>query len=198
MDSKGHTLFQDDRALLDKYRHSGDIGVLGDLYKRYMPLVYGVCMKYLNDREESKDAVMEIFEKLVVELAAKEVDNFRPWLYVVAKNHCLMKMRKTRSRDKSEKRYMDESLIFMESEAFAHPLDEPVPEMDKLLKECIGKLKNEQKDCIHLFYFEELSYREIAEKLGLEIKKVKSFIQNGKRNLKNCIEEESEKEKRTY
>ncbi|NPA35512.1 MAG: sigma-70 family RNA polymerase sigma factor [Chlorobi bacterium] len=185
----GHKNHTNDELLVDKYRNTGNISVLGVLYERYMPLVYGVCLKYLKNRDEAKDAVIEIFEKLVIELATKDIEKFRPWLYVVAKNHCLMKLRKMRNEHSMEKIYINDAIVFMESEEEMHPLDESGPDMNELLKECIEKLKDEQKNCIQLFYLEHKSYLTIAELLGLEVKKVKSFIQNGKRNLKNCIEE---------
>jgi len=179
---------RDDKSLVNHYRESGDIDVLGVLCKRYMVLVYGVCLKYLKDRERAKDAVMDIFEKLTVELQVKEVDNFRPWLYVVAKNHCLMALRSMKVDTRNEEKYQNELSFFMESESFVHPVDEPDADLNRALKDCIERLKVEQKQCVELFYFENKCYKEIAGELNLEIKKVKSFIQNGKRNLKNCFE----------
>jgi len=179
---------RDDKSLVNHYRESGDIDVLGVLYKRYMVLVYGVCLKYLKDRERAKDAVMDIFEKLTVELQVKEVDSFRPWLYVVAKNHCLMALRSMKVDTRNEEKYQNELSFFMESESFVHPVDEPDADLNRALKDCIERLKVEQKQCVELFYFENKCYKEIAGELNLEIKKVKSFIQNGKRNLKNCLE----------
>ena len=184
---------KDDKSLVNHYRESGDVDVLGVLYKRYMVLVYGVCLKYLKDRERAKDAVMDIFEKLVVELQVKEIDKFRPWLYVVAKNHCLMTLRSMKVDARHEEKYQNEISFFMESESVMHPVDEPGANLSKALKDCINRLKMEQKQCIELFYFESRCYKEIAGELNLEIKKVKSFIQNGKRNLKLCIESSNEK-----
>ena len=156
----------------------------GELYARYMHLVYGVCLKYFKEREKSKDAVIQIFEKLVI-----EIRNFKSWLYVVAKNHCLMEIRKTEPGKIISIGDENEMASFMENEAELHPVDREPDEMDKqALNDCIEKLKNEQKSCIRLFYFENKSYREICTTLNLEEKKVKSYIQNGKRNLKICLE----------
>ena len=55
------------------------------------------------------------------------------------------------------------------------------------LKEGIGELKDEQRECIELFYLKECSYAEVASMTGFSLKEVKSHIQNGKRNLKNYI-----------
>ncbi len=185
---------KNDENLIQQYKESGDIDVLGILYNRYMVLVYGVCLKYLKDRERAKDAVMDIFEKLVVELQKRDVDNFKLWLYVVAKNHCLMSLRSKKLENLHEKKYQEETTLFMESESFVHPIDESDGNLNDTLKNCIDRLKKEQKYCIKLFYFDGKCYEEIAEELGVEINRVKSFIQNGKRNLKNCMEEANEQQ----
>jgi len=179
---------ENDEELLRRFREGGDIGDLGQLYERYMHLVYGVCLKYLEEREQAKDEVMNIFEKLVTAVPGQEILNFRTWLYVVTKNHCLMLLR---SR-KSESVHMDAMLcdptFFMEKEAVMHPVENDEGIDMKRLEECMAKLKDEQKRCIELFYYEGCGYREIAERLGIEEGKVKSFIQNGKRNLRICME----------
>ncbi len=183
----------DEDLLADYLRHS-DMEVLGELYSRYMPLVYGVCLKYFKDREKAKDAVIQIFEKLVIEIGKHEIRNFKSWLFVVAKNHCLMELRKTKT-GKIISIDENETAGIMENEFELHPIDrEPEEQNEKALKDCIERLKNEQKSCIQLFYFENKSYREICSELNLEEKKVKSFIQNGKRNLKICLESKNENE----
>jgi RNA polymerase sigma-70 factor (ECF subfamily) len=157
-----------------------------------MHLVYGVSLKYLEDREEAKDAVMQIFEKLVRDLPEQEVRNFKSWLYVLTKNHCLMQIRSQKSAAGRMEKYKIEQ-EFMESEPVLHPIDKEEPSVEDALKKCIGQLKNEQKQCIELFYYEKLCYQEIAEKLHMNEKKVKSFLQNGKRNLKICLERKNGK-----
>src|SRR5690606_5541736 len=79
-----------------EYKNSGDLQVLGKLYKNYMPLVYGVCLKYFKHPEESQDAVMQIFEQLIDKLKNHEVKNFKSWLYVLTRNFCLMELRKSK------------------------------------------------------------------------------------------------------
>jgi len=180
-----------DITLLESYRRTGDTEVLGELYRPYMPLVYGVCLKYLKDRDRSQDAVMDIFESLVSKLREQEVANFKSWLHVVTRNHCLMILRSA-----AYKREMENMPVsVMEFTLPAHHENGRMPEGDlRALKRCIEKLKNEQKECVSMFYLEELSYREITERTRFDLKKVKSHIQNGKRNLKNCMEEHRERE----
>lgn len=176
-----------DEELLRQFQRSGSLDTLGQLYSRYMHLVYGVSLKYLEDRDEAKDVVMQIFEKLVLDLPGQEVRNFKSWLYVLTKNHCLMQIRSHKSAAGRMEKYKIEQ-EFMESEQALHPLDKEEPSVEDALKRCMEQLKNEQKQCIELFYYEKRCYQEIAEKLQISEKKVKSYLQNGKRNLKICLE----------
>ncbi len=179
-----------EQTLLDRYRKTGDTAILGKLYSDYMHLVYGVCLKYLKDREKSQDAVMDIFESLVEKLRQQEVANFKSWLYVVARNHCLMILRSAAYKKEME----NKSVSDMEFALPVHHVNGRMEDEDMAaLKKCIEKLKNEQKECVSMFYLEELSYREITERTRFDLKKVKSHIQNGKRNIKICIENDREK-----
>jgi RNA polymerase sigma-70 factor (ECF subfamily) len=174
--------------LLKEYANTSDLEVLGRLYSAYMPLVFGVCLKYLKDREESKDAVMQIFEKLITDIPKQKIENFRNWLHVVTKNYCLMKLRSQKSHDEHLNEWMSDSVFFMENVNELHPIDRDEADIDKALDQCIEKLKDEQKECIHQFYFENKCYNEIAGNLNMNEKKVKSHLQNAKRNLKLCLE----------
>jgi len=173
-----------DSELLNHYKKDGELSYLGELYTRYQSLVYGVCLKYLKDRDESKDAVMQLFEKLIQTLRTHEVDNFKSWLYVTTRNHCLMQIRSRKGKFTHEF-----SSEIMENQLLLHPEDEPELEGNLTkLEKCIETLINEQKQCIQLFFLQEKCYREIAQFTGFDLNQVKSFIQNGKRNLKICME----------
>ncbi len=178
----------DEQGLLTDYRKTGNIELLGKLYEQYMPLVFGLCLKYLKDEEKSKDAVMQIFEDLVKKLRVHEVNNFKSWLYSVARNYCLMEIRSSSKHDIIS---IDEN--FMESGAFLHLTMEDVPEEKfKVMEKCIESLPSGQREVINLFYLEQKCYKEVSEITGFDLNKVKSYIQNGKRNLRNCIEKNSE------
>ena len=153
-----------------------------------MPLVFGLCLKYFKDEEQSKDAVMQIFEELVKKLKIHKVSNFKSWLYTLARNHCLMNIR---SSSKHEFVQIEEN--FMENDAFVHlDIDETRENKLHTMEKCIDKLPPEQKDTISLFYLEQKCYKEVSDITGYDLNKVKSYIQNGKRNLKICIEKNSE------
>jgi RNA polymerase sigma-70 factor (ECF subfamily) len=182
-----------DEELLAEFKSTGDLEVLGELYSRYLHLVNGVCLKYLKEREESKDAVMQIFEKLMIEIPRHNIENFRSWLHVVTKNYCLMQLRSVRSEKEKFAEWSNDSEFFMETDTDLHPLDEDgdLKKVDSALEDCIERLKEEQRKCIRQFYFENRCYNEIAVNLGINEKKVKSHLQNGKRNLKICLEEKN-------
>lgn len=183
----GKTEFNE-QELLTEYRDTGNLEILGIIYERYMPLVFGLCLKYFKDEEQSKDAVMQIFEELVKKLKIHKVSNFKSWLYTLARNHCLMNIR---SSSKHEFVQIEEN--FMENYAFVHlDIDETRENKLHIMEKCIDKLPPEQKDTISLFYLEQKCYKEVSDITGYDLNKVKSYIQNGKRNLKICIEKSSE------
>ena len=173
-----------DKELVEQYKTSGDLKVLGDLYQRYMELVYGVCMKYLQDSEKGKDSVMQIFEELVLKLKKHEVENFKSWLYQLAKNHCLMQLRTPRNLKTVE---IPESLMQSEENVHLNGVFEKEESLKKL-EYCLGTLTEEQRNVVKLFYLEGKCYNEIVELTGMEWNQVRSFIQNGRRNLKICME----------
>jgi RNA polymerase sigma factor (sigma-70 family) len=177
-----------DEDLLNAYRITGDQQALAALYLRYTELVYGTAMKYLKDAEQAKDTVMNIYQELVTKLPGHSVDNFKSWLYVVVKNHCLMLLRKGKKAVTVEFQPN-----FVQSEDFSH-LD-TVLEKEKnlqLLEACIEGLSDEQKRIIRLFYMEEKCYNEITARTGLDWNKVRSLVQNGRRNLKICMEKNND------
>jgi RNA polymerase sigma factor (sigma-70 family) len=172
-----------DQELVQQYKNSGSMDVLGKLYGQYMDLIYGVCLKYFKNADDAKDAVVNIFEELVVKVKKYEIDNFRPWLYQLAKNHCLMKLR-------SEKRMpqnVDVDIMHLQENVHLEDVMQKEANLSTM-EDCIKTLPAEQKQTIELFYLQEKCYKEIADTTALDINKVRSFIQNGRRNLKICME----------
>jgi len=176
----------DDIKLLTGYRERSDLAILGNLYEKYMSMVYGVCLKYLKDEELAKDAVMGIFEELISKAKQHDIKQFRSWLYVLSRNYCLMQLR---AGKKMELISLDD---FMEFSPVLHPEEENREAAMKSLERCMDKLSPEQKQSIDLFYLNEKCYKEIADITGFSLNEVKSYIQNGKRNLKICLEKNSE------
>ncbi|MBC7914178.1 MAG: sigma-70 family RNA polymerase sigma factor [Pyrinomonadaceae bacterium] len=172
--------------MLLMYRKTGDLEVLGKLYEKFMPLVYGLCLKYLKNEEQSKDAVMQIFEQLITKLKVHEVSNFKSWLYTLSRNHCLMYLR---SANKHE--FVSIEDYGVEKPIFLHPDNDETNEfqLDSMSK-CLTTLPQEQRISIDLFYLQQKCYKEVVEITGFDINKVKSYIQNGKRNLKICMEKQ--------
>jgi len=175
----------DDSELLSSYRETGDLAVLGRLFEKQMQLVYGVCLKYLQDEELAKDAVMGIFEELIGKAKQHDIKQFSSWLYVVSRNYCLMQLR---SGKKAEMISLDELVEFS---PFLHHTDENRETVMQALEYCMEKLPENQRQSIDLFYLKEKCYKEIADVTGFSLNEVKSYIQNGKRNLKICMEKNS-------
>jgi len=173
-----------DKELVASYKQSGDLAVLGGLYQRYMELVYGVCLKYFKETETAKDAVMQIFEELVSKLKKHEVENFKGWLHQLAKNHCLMQLRTPKNLKTVE---FKTELVQTEENVHLNGVFEKEENLKKL-DYCLGTLTDDQKKAVSLFYLEGKCYNEIAEITGQDWNQVRSFIQNGRRNLKLCME----------
>ncbi len=174
----------EDKELLEKFYSDKNTSWLGLLLQRYTMLLLGVCMKYMKNEEEAKDAVQQIFLKAIVELHKYRVDYFKSWLYMVAKNYCLMKLRNDHGKS---------SIEF--TEAHANRKHDDYSKSDLLEKErlltivenSIPELNAEQQQCVTLFYLQKKSYQQIVEITGYSLLQVKSFIQNGKRNLKQIV-----------
>lgn len=175
---------QTDEELIALYKKTEDLEIVGILYDRYTALTFGVCLKYLKDREESRDAVMQIFEKLIASLKTHEINVFKGWLYVTARNHCLMQLRARKGKN-----FEELSPFLVETGSNGHH-EQGVEIEDNLnrLEKCMNSLVAEQQQCVRLFYLQQKCYKEITEATGYDLKKVKSHIQNGKRNLKICME----------
>lgn len=173
-----------DQELLIHYKNTGELAHVGELFARYQSLMYGVCLKYFRDRDDAKDAMIQLFEKLVGILKTREVENFKSWLYVTTRNHCLMQIRA--GKGKLTQEFTSTS---MENSVLLHPEEEPELEINLIrLEKCIETLVEEQKQCVQLFYLQEKCYKDITQHTGFDLNQVKSYIQNGKRNLKNCME----------
>lgn len=181
-----------DQELLEQFYADHDNEWLGILLQRYTLLLLGVCMKYLKNEDEAKDSVQQVFLKVIQELHKYKVEYFKSWLYMVAKNHCLMRLREKQGKITAE----------INDKLTAHPQEETDRQLllnnDKtldMMEEALKELNPEQRQCVTLFYLEKKSYQEVSDETGYSLLQVKSYIQNGKRNLKIMIEKKlSEKE----
>lgn len=183
---------QSDEELIAAYKRTGDNALVGELFKRYAHLVFGVCMKYLKKEDEAQDMTMVVFEKLLNDLKVHEVQHFKSWLYMVAKNQCLMLLRKQKGHETVEFQVNtgdDDEEGSMEKGAIGHLEDVDLKEMQlQQIEAGLTTLNHEQKICVELFYLKDKSYVEVAEITGFSLNQVKSYIQNGKRNLKIYLE----------
>lgn len=182
-----------DLELVNEYKQTSNKQFVGALFERYSTMVVAICMKYLQDREESKDATMHIFEKLMSDLLKHEVSNFKSWVHSVSRNYCLMELRKTNNVYKVRPDVEENYVSVMENQLSMHQEDKNEKEVLLTgLEKCMELLNIQQKKCVDLFFMQEKSYQEITTELSLTLNEVKSFLQNGKRNLKNCLEKNNE------
>lgn len=164
---------------------SGNRKAEGELFIRYSPLVFGLCLKYLKNKEEAEDMLMDIFSKLPDKINKSEIQNFKNWLYSVSRNECLMNLRKKKVESVDIEKTLEKN-----SDLAEYELEEILKKEGKiqLLEKSILKLKDDQKTCIELFYLKNMDYKTISAETKYDLKKVKSLIQNGKRNLKIYME----------
>lgn len=174
-----------DNELLQRYLQGRDSSWLGILLQRYTLLLLGVCMKYLKDENEAQDAVQQVFLKTIQEVHKYKIDYFKSWLYMVARNHCL-----TLLRDRKAKRPHEFSDEYAAEYPAALSAEKPLKDRvtPEALNEAMNELNEEQRQCLNLFYLEKMSYAEVGERTGFNAMQVKSYIQNGKRNLRLIIE----------
>jgi RNA polymerase sigma factor (sigma-70 family) len=179
-----------DEELIIKYRFSHDTSYIGELFTRYTPLIYGVCLKYLKVEADAEDMTMTVFEKLLQDLKRFEVQHFSSWLYILVKNQCMMEFRKRNSDNKKGEVILMDELENVESGLYLHHSGEDNNNEETLQSLTLGinTLAEGQKECVELFYLKNKTYAETAVLTGYTLNQVKSFIQNGKRNLKIYLE----------
>ena len=197
-----------DESLIDAYRSSGDRELVAELYRRYHHLVYGTCLKALKDPTDSADLVVIIFEKLLAKLAELEIRNFNSWLYSLSQNECVNFLRQKQRRLQREKVSAEEAVdsprgevylseaALLELENEVTVAEEPDTDADEeqiaAVRRALRQLPPEQRVCVKLFFYRNKSYDQIAQKTGFSLTQVKSYLQNGKRNLKKLLAAEEE------
>lgn len=183
--------YNSDEELLKQYKQSGNKELFADLFKKHVSVVYGSCLFYLQDKDEAQDATMQLFEKLMLDINNREIDNFKGWLSFVVRNHCISLIRKNKSASKNIQSYYEfeyENPSYEEEEKINSISDDVLLEN---MKSCLPKLKENQRICVELFYLKNKSYQDIANETPFSLNEIKSYIQNGKRNLKLLIEEQT-------
>lgn len=173
-----------DQELLARYYDEYNNEWLGILLQRYTLLLFGVCMKYIKEEEEARDCVQQIFVKVITELPKYQVEYFKAWIYTIARNYCLMRLRDSHGRQTS----LSESMLAAWDDEEGKSRHWEKEQLLQWMDEALESLGKEQKLCVTLFYLEKRSYQEIATSTGFTLLQVKSYIQNGKRNLKLLIE----------
>ncbi len=173
--------YMSDSELIAQYKKSDEKQLVGELYKRYAHLVLGMCIHYFRDKDTAKDIVLRIFEKLFEELKKREVENFKGWLSFVVRNYCISEIRKINvQQNRAEEYQQDLKSAFISGDDEMNEEEAQIKKLELAMKE----LNPFQKKCIELFYYKNMTYAQIVELTGYSVNEVKSYIQNGKRNLK--------------
>lgn len=176
-----------DQELLDRWYSDRNNEWLGVLLQRYTLLLFGVCMKYIKQEDEARDCVQQIFVKVITELAKYRVEYFKSWIYTIARNHCLMKLRDQHGRAAE----LSESMLAAWDDEPGNNSHQQKEQLLEWMGDALEELGKEQKLCVTLFYLNKRSYQEIASNTGFTLMQVKSHIQNGKRNLKLLMEKKA-------
>ena len=175
---------QNDQELLATAVAEGVPHAASSLFNKYLELVYGVCLKYMTNKDDAQDEVMNVYELFIKKIKVHDVENVKSWLFVLTKNHCLGVLRK----QKRDSQKFDQFSVMYSEEKY-HPIDEDTKEETYVrLEKCLETLNELQAACVKAFYYEKRSYEEIASLLKIDWNKIRSNIQNGRRNLKNCME----------
>lgn len=172
-----------DTALLEMYKNKGNDNAFAELFARYIPLVYGVCLKYLENEADAQNAVRHIYKITGEVIKKRQINNSYTWLYEISKIYCLSTQDKTQDFNSD----VIEPPAFEDDEVVRLFNKEKTVDEERILNYCINKLSMGQQKCIRLFFYDNKSYTDITKITGYTLKQVKNFIQNGKRNLKNCI-----------
>ena len=184
-----------DEDLVEKFAKTKQQAYFEELYRRYIHLSYGVCLKMMKNEADSRDIVSDVFKTLYIKLPTAKVQSFKAYVYAVSRNECIAKLRQRKSQMKKHEAWQKTEIThskFMENEGLL-ALDNVGPSMEKLVEDAVAKLGEDQRKCVRLFFYENKSYKEIASQTGYSEKQVKSFLQNGKRNLRIALEKEMRK-----
>lgn len=184
-----------DEELAAKFAKSKQQIYFEELYRRYVHLAYGVCLKMMKNEADSRDVVSDVFRILFQKLPTANLRSFKAYLYAVSRNECIAKLRQRKSEMLKQAEFQKSAASgddFMENEGL-NALTNSGPSMEKVVEAAILQLGDEQRTCIKLFFYEDKSYKEIALQTGFSEKQVKSYLQNGKRNLRIRLEKELRK-----
>ncbi|MCB0637390.1 MAG: RNA polymerase sigma factor, partial [Lewinella sp.] len=159
-----------------------------EIFRRYHVEVYGLCLYLLREASLSQDLTLQIFAKAFTELSGAEVSQLRPWLLALTRNTCLNHLKQAKKRQQARQDWQartgEQNMLYAENRALETFSLLQEPGDDDRLHALLATLPAEQRRCLELFYWEGLSYREIAARTGFAEKQVKSYLQNGKRQLR--------------
>ncbi len=171
----------------------GDSNSFGIIVERYQNMVFALALKMLKHREESEEVSQDTFIKVYKSLSKFNGESkFSTWIYRIAYNTCLDRIKKnSKFNNDVEINDVTANEIFQTENVFDSLENK---ERSIIIKECIDKLPEEECVIIHLFYFEELSLKEIVEIVSMTEGNVKVKLFRARKKLFSIFKESVEPE----
>ena len=177
--------------LIADYQSTGETRYVQQLHQLYHDKSMGVFVKYTSDREQSKDLNQNLFLMLLEKLKTAKVSNYPSWLVAVCRNMAIdYTRRRDRERNKSDKYKKDKEI---EDERMVNPEIERLEDIQlelltqEQLDDALARLSPDQRACIEAVYTEGLTYKETANKLGIQHRQVKTKLQNALYHLRRNV-----------
>jgi RNA polymerase sigma-70 factor (ECF subfamily) len=176
-------------ALSDALKRAGrgEKAALESVYAATSAKLFGICLRILRDRQESEDVLQEVY--LSVWRRAGSFDPARAspitWLATLARNRAIDRLRSIRRTGGSEP--VDAALDIPDPAPGALSVIE-TREESRRLAGCIGELEERAADAIRAAFFAGSTYTELAERSGVPLGTMKSWIRRGLMKLKDCLQ----------
>lgn len=166
----------------------GNTDAFGVLVERYEAKMSRYAKKFISNSEDIADLVQTVFVKAYVNIQGFNVKRkFSSWLYRIAHNEFVNALKKKSRRPLS---------LFDFDTLFPHlPAKETADfktnerEIKEMLNRCLNELHPKYREALVLYYFEQMSYREIAEILRIPVSTVGVRLSRGKIILKKIFDE---------
>ncbi|MEI7999608.1 MAG: RNA polymerase sigma factor [Candidatus Omnitrophota bacterium] len=179
-----------DEELIQRF-YQQDAEALNVIFKRHKDSLFNFAFRLIGNRADAEDAVSHSFMMVCEKrYASKPGASFKTWLFTIARNFCLSKLR-TRNRfsslwstrgDSEEEKSVD----IVDPRALARDqLDQK--DMQAIIQKAVNSLPKEQKEALLLREYHDFSYEEISQVLECSLDKVKVLIFRARNHLKDRL-----------
>lgn len=172
-------------ARLLKQSARGDREAFAELYQRSSAKLYGVCLRMLRERGEAEDALQNVYMTVW-----RRADRFDPgrstvmtWLITLARNQCIDRLRQHREAPLNEATAQN-----FEDPDRGPPALAEASEQRQRLEHCLGALAEQQRGAVRAAFFSGATYNQLAERCGVPLATMKSWIRRSLIRLRACLE----------